>query len=153
MSSKHQNINFSVEKENVSSLWFLDVKICGKNGKFISRIYRKLTFSEIFTNYVSFNPTYRERGLLHTLLDRSLSICCDFKTFHFEIDHLKIILIKNNYPLNFLDSGIKSFLNELYTPMLRFRMYLKKMFLLRYQSLKVLCFKFERSFKNYLVIN
>ena len=36
--------------------------------------------------------------------------------FHFEIGHLKTIFIKNNYPLNFIDSCIESFLNELYTP-------------------------------------
>ena len=29
--------------------------------------------------------------------------------------HLKTILIKNNYPLNFIDLSIKSFLNKLYT--------------------------------------
>ena len=63
-----------------------------------------------------FIPTYQNRGLLHTLLYRSFSICCDFKTFHFEIDHLKTILMKNNYPPNFIDSCIKSFLNKLYTP-------------------------------------
>ena len=116
MSSKHQNINFTVEKENIGSLLFLDVKICRKNGKFVTSVYRKPTFSGVFTNYESFIPTYQKRGLLHTLLHRSFSICCDFKTFHFEIDHLKTILIKNNYPLNFIDSCIKSFLNKLYTP-------------------------------------
>ena len=115
MSSKHQNINFTVEKENVGSLSFLDIKICRKNGKFVTSVYRKPTFSGVFTNYESFIPTYQKRGLLHTLLHRSFSICCDFKTFHFEIDHLKTILIKNNYPLNFIDSCIKSFLNKLYT--------------------------------------
>ena len=115
MSSKHQNINFTVEKENVGSLSFLDVKICRKNGKFVTSVYRKPTFSGVFTNYESFIPTYQKRGLLHTLLHRSFSICCDFKTFHFEIDHLKTILIKNNYPLNFIDSCIKSFLNKSYT--------------------------------------
>ena len=116
MSSKHQNINFTVEKENIGSLSFLDVKICRKNGKFVTSVYRKPTFSGVFTNYESFIPTYQKRGLLHTLLHRSFSICCDFKTFHFEIDHLKNILIKNNYLLNFIDSCIKSFLNKLYTP-------------------------------------
>ena len=59
---------------------------------------------------------YKKRELLHQLPHSSFSICCDFKTFHFEIDHLKNILIKNNYPLNFIDSCIKSFLNKLYTP-------------------------------------
>ena len=114
MSSKHQNINFTVEKENVSSLSFLDVKICRKNGKFVTSVYIKPTFSGVFTNYESFISTYQKRGLLHTLLHRSFSICCDFKTFHSEIDHLKTILIKTNFPLNFIDSCIKSFLNYIH---------------------------------------
>ena len=116
MSSKHQNINLTVEQENVDSLSFLDVKICRKTGKFITSVYRKPTFSGVFTNYEIFIPTYQKRGLLHTLLHMSFSICCNFMTFHFEIDHLKTILIKNNYPLNFIDSCIKSFLNKLCTP-------------------------------------
>ena len=113
ISSKHQNINFTIEKENVGSLSFVDVKICRKNGKFVTRVYRKPTFSGVFTNYESFIPTYQKRELLHTFLHRSFSICCNFKTFHFEIDHLKTILIKNKYPLNFIDLCIKSFLNKL----------------------------------------
>ena len=84
--------------------------------KFVTGVYRKPTFSGVFTNYECFIPTYQKRGLLHTLLHKSFSICCDFKTFHFEIDHLKTILIKNNYPVNFIDSCVKSFLNKLYTP-------------------------------------
>ena len=36
---------------------------------------------------------------------------------------------------------------------LLFRMYLKEMFLLNCPSWEVLCFKFERSFKNYLMTN
>ena len=91
MSSKHQNINFTVEKENVGSLSLLDVKICRKNGIFVTSVYRKPTFSGFFTNYEIFIPTYQKRGLLRTLLHRSFSTCCDFKTFHFEIDHLKTI--------------------------------------------------------------
>ena len=68
MSSKHQNINFTVEKENVGSLSFLDVKVCRKNGKFVASVYRKPTFSRVFTNYESFIPTYQKRGLLRTLV-------------------------------------------------------------------------------------
>ena len=116
MSSKHKNINFIAEQENISSLLFLDVKICRKNGKFVTSVYRKPTFSGVFTNYESFIPTYQKRGLLHTLTYRSFSICCDSKTFHFEIDHLKTILMKNNYVPNFIDLCIKSFLNNLHTP-------------------------------------
>ena len=37
---------------------------------------------------VSFQRTKR-RGLLYALLQKSFSVCCDFKTFHSEINHLK----------------------------------------------------------------
>ena len=80
MSSKLQNINFTVEQGNVGSLSFLDVKICRKKGKFVTSVYKKPTFSGVFTNYESFILTYQKRGLLHTLLHRSFSICCDCKT-------------------------------------------------------------------------
>ena len=116
MSSNFKNINFTAQQENAGSLLFIDVKVCRKDGKFVTSVYRKPTLSWIFTNYESFIPTYQKMGLLHTLLLRSFSIYCDFKTFHFEIDHLKTILIKTNYPLNFIDLCIISFLNRLYKP-------------------------------------
>ena len=64
---------------------------------------------------VSFQRTKTEDFYTHYFIG-ILELCCNFKTFHFEIDHLKTILIKNNYPLNFRDSCIKSFLNKLFTP-------------------------------------
>ena len=79
------SFNFTVEHENIGLLSFIDVNICAKNGKFVTSVYRKPTFSGVFTNFESFIPMYQKRGLLHTLLHRSFSICCDFKTFHFEI--------------------------------------------------------------------
>ena len=74
-----------------------------KNGKFVTSVYIKPTFTGVYIKYDSFIPTYQKRGPLHTLLYSSFSICCDFKTFHFELDHSKIILRKNNYFLNFMD--------------------------------------------------
>ena len=76
------NINCTVVHENIGSLSFLEVKLCGKNAKFVTSIYRK--------------P--------------------NFKTFYLEINHLRIILRKNNYPPNLFYLCIESFLNKLYTP-------------------------------------
>ena len=53
--------NFTTEHENIGSLWFLDVKICRKNNEFVTSVYRKPTFSRVFTNYESFIPTYQKR--------------------------------------------------------------------------------------------
>ena len=116
ISSKHHNINFTDEHENIGSRSFFDVKNCRKNGKQVLSFYREPLFNGVFTNYEFFIPTYQKRGLLHTLLYTSFGICCDLKTFHLDIDHLKTILMKNNYPPNFIDSYVKSFLNKLYTP-------------------------------------
>ena len=116
VSSKHKNINVTVEQKNISSLSSLEVKVCHENSKFVIRVHRKSTCSGVFTNGESFIPKYQKRGLLYTLLHRSFSIFCEFKTFHFKIYHLKTILMKNNYPPNSTDSCIKTFFKKLYTP-------------------------------------
>ena len=147
MSSKYKNIHFTVEHENVGSLSFLDIKICRKNSKFDSSVYRNPTFNGFFTNYESFIPTYQKREFFYTLLHRSFSTCGDFKKFHLEIDHLKTILRKSKDPPNFIDSCIRAFLDKLYTPITILQNVLKEIFLLSYRSWQVLFFKFERNFK------
>ena len=101
--------------QNFDSLSFLDIKSCRKN---LSSVFTKnqhlVEFSPI--TKISFRHIYQKRELLHILLHRTFSICCDFKTFHLEVNHLKTILRKNNYPPNLIDSCIKSFLNKLYIP-------------------------------------
>ena len=41
LSSKHSNINFSIEKEKNDCLLFLDVNIFHENEKFATKVYRK----------------------------------------------------------------------------------------------------------------
>ena len=65
MSSKNQNINFTIELENIGSLSCLDVKICCKNGKFVTSFYRKPPFNGLFTNYETFIRTYVKRAFTH----------------------------------------------------------------------------------------
>ena len=56
MSSKHPNIKFSLEKGEDSRLPFLDINIFLENDKFATNIYRKKTFSGVYTNFKSFIP-------------------------------------------------------------------------------------------------
>ena len=67
MPSEHQNIDFTLEHENSATLLFLDIKICRKNGKFVTNVCRKPTFIAVFSSYESFISTYQKRGLLQTL--------------------------------------------------------------------------------------
>ena len=53
MFSKHQNIKFSVELEDLGSLPFLDVKICNETCKLVASVYRK----QASTNQTSYQRT------------------------------------------------------------------------------------------------
>ena len=109
LSSKHHNINFSIEKEKDGCLPFLDVNIFRENDKFATNVYRKKTYSGVYTSFKSFIPETYKIGLIKSLLFRCFSLCSDFIKFHHDIDKLKSILYKNSYPRDFIDKCIKEF--------------------------------------------
>ena len=104
---KHPNIKITSEFEENDSFYFLDVKIKRSNNQFITSVFRKATFSGVFTNFQNFMSVSYKFGLVHTLLHRSFSICSSNEKFHEEILLLKEILKKNEYPQFFIDKCIK----------------------------------------------
>ena len=93
---------------------FLDKSISRNNNKLETSVFRKPTFSGVYTNFHSFLPMEYKRGLLHTLLFRTFNICSDYLKLHEEILYLKSIWQKNSYPLFFIDKCIFKFLNKLF---------------------------------------
>ena len=99
INKKHKNIKFSIETKLNRSLSFLDVKIFPENEKFV-------TFSGVYTNFISFIPLEYKFGLIHTLLNHCFNLSSDFLKFHHEVDKFKKILSKNAYPQKFVDKCI-----------------------------------------------
>ena len=64
LNKQHKNIALTSEMEQNGSLSFLDVKISWENNKFVTSVYRKLTFSGVFTNFESFIFKYYKRSLI-----------------------------------------------------------------------------------------
>ena len=112
LSSKHPNINFLSEKEYVGRLSLLDVNIFREKGKVVSNVYRKKTFSGVYTNFDSFISETYKTGLIKSLLFRCFNLCSEFVKFHHKINILKGILYKNSYPRDFVDKCIKEFLDR-----------------------------------------
>ena len=52
MNHQHPNIKFAFEVEKNNNFSFLDVKICRENNKYTTSMFRKPTFSGVFTNIV-----------------------------------------------------------------------------------------------------
>ena len=93
---------------------FLDVNAFSENGKFVTNVYRKETFTGVYTNFSSFIPLEHKFGLVYTLLHRCFCLVSDMSKFHFEIEKLKEILLSNGYSNKFIDKCISKFMNKLY---------------------------------------
>ena len=63
----HPNMSFSFDQEKNRELSFLDIEVFWKKGKFITTVYRKLTFSVVYTHFESFLPTVYKFGMVFTL--------------------------------------------------------------------------------------
>ena len=50
-------MSFSMETEKENKISFLDVEITHQQGKFTTKIYRKPTFSGVYTNVESLLPS------------------------------------------------------------------------------------------------
>ena len=116
MNGKHKNISFSFEIETKGCFPFLDINISREKGKFVTSIYRKSTFSGVYTNFTSFLPLEYKFGLIYTLLFRCFTLVSDLSKFHLEVENLKGFLLKNGYTANFVDTCIRKFLDKKYTP-------------------------------------
>ena len=90
------------------------MKIFRENDEFVTSVFRKETFSGVYTNFISFIPLGYKFGLVHTLLNRCFNLSSDFLKFHHEVDKLKNILSKNAYPQKFIDKCIQKFLNNMF---------------------------------------
>ena len=126
MNKKHKNMKFSIETEINGSLSFLDVKIFRENDKFVTSVFRKETFSGVYTNFISFIPLEYKFGLVHTLLNRCFNLSSDFLKFHHEVDKLKKILSKNAHPQKFIDNCIQKFVNNILFKGYKLLLYLRK---------------------------
>ena len=105
----HINMSFSMETEKENKLSFLDVEVIREQGKFTTTIYRKPTFSGVYSNFESFLPSVYKFGMVYTLVYRCFRICSNWTQFHTELIFLKGIFQKNGYPKNFIDKCFKTF--------------------------------------------
>ena len=83
-------------------------------GEITTSVYRKPTFTGVYTHFHSFLPSLYKFGLLSTILFRYFSICSSFQLFHLEIVEFKKIFAKNGYSSTFIDTCIQKFLNKIF---------------------------------------
>ena len=85
MNSRHRNIHFTYETENNNMLAFLDVLVCREETGLVTSIYRKPTFSGLYTHFDSFIAEKYKSGLIYCLLFRIFTFTVSWSKFHEEV--------------------------------------------------------------------
>ena len=115
INSRHNKMTFTYEVETDNKLPFLDILVTREATTFTTNIYKKPTFSGLYTNFHSYLPESYKKGLIFTLLFRIYTICSDWPKIHTEIINLRNIMLKNNFPSSFVDRCIKLFFDRLFS--------------------------------------
>ena len=109
INKQHRCIKFTSETEQNNTFSFLNINVTHQNKQLKTFVYRKPTFSGVFTRYESYIDRSYQKSLIFTLLSRCYSICSDYTRFHLEVQILREILKKNSYL-----SGIINYQYELF---------------------------------------
>ena len=108
----HANIQFTKELEQNNQLPYLDVLVTRTDVKFKTTVFRKKTNTGLYIKWSSLSPVKYKRNLESCLLDRAYRICNSYKAMHIEFETITDMLLRNGYPLPFIQNQIRRFLNN-----------------------------------------
>ena len=100
--------------ENDNSIPFLDVLVTHDDTGFSTSLYRKKTYTSLYSDFDSLAPDKYKTNLISVLIFRAFQICSSYVRFHQEITRIKDILCKNRFPKTLINRIIKSFLDKKY---------------------------------------
>ena len=100
LNRQHPNICFTSELE--------------KDGKFSTSVYRKPTFTGLFTNFHSLIPFAYKRSLISCLLYRIFNLCSSYENFHTQLEVIRKLFNLNSFPSHMFDRLVHRFLNKIF---------------------------------------
>ena len=103
----HPSLRFTMEREENGILPFMDVAVRRTSGGLERSVYRKPTFTGLYTRWDSFSPTNQKISLMRSLTSRAHKICSP-STLHGELAKLREIFLDNGYPGYLVERIIKA---------------------------------------------
>ena len=81
----HVNMSFTIETEQSNKISFLDVNVIHEQGKFTISVYRKPTFSGLYTDFDSFLPDTYIISMIYSLVNRCFRIYSNWSILHSQL--------------------------------------------------------------------
>ena len=109
----HSNIKFTIEFEQNNAIPFLDILITrNQNSTFMTPIYRKKTFTGLYTKWDSFTPRKYKINLIRSLTYRYNRLCSSGSLLQSALHDLRKLLLQNGYPQGIINYHINDVLNK-----------------------------------------
>ena len=115
LNSCHVKYHVIHYKQN-KKISFLDVNFIREQGKIITSIYGKPTFSVVYTRFDSFLLDTYKIGMISVLVKRYFRICSRWSMSHQQLILLREIFQENAYRENVIVRCFKLFLNRIHIP-------------------------------------
>ena len=106
LNALHPALRFTMESEDESRLPFMDVLVQRQNGDLVRSVFRKPTFTGLYTRWDSFSPTHQKIALIRSLVSRARKICSD-SMLQDELDTLRGLFIENGYPVDVIERFLR----------------------------------------------
>ena len=105
-------LKFTFELNENNKLPFLDTLIDTSDNTFHTKVYHKPTDSGHCLNAESECCEKYKNSVISNYLNRAYKISQNWQDFHTEINHMKQVLINNNYSNSTIDRKIEQFINN-----------------------------------------
>ena len=105
LKSLHPALQFTMDEEKDGSLPFMDVRVTRTKSGILTSIYRKPTFTGLYSPWDSFSSNTYKVNLIRSLTHRIIRICSP-SVVEEELSLLRNILAKNGYPGQILDKWV-----------------------------------------------
>ena len=96
-------MNIKLNAQTGFTINFLDLYIENNNGQLITKVYHKPSYEPYYLPYNSIHPQHMKKNIPFEMLHRGLKYCSTFYLFINEREKLRMALLLNKYPGNFID--------------------------------------------------
>ena len=106
LNTLHQDLVFTMESSTSNKLPFLDISVKLEENRFTTSSYKIPSNTEVLLNFHSCTPQSWKKNLIRQLLIRNKRLVSE-ELQNLETNRIKNLLLRNGYPINFINTKIE----------------------------------------------